>query len=124
MADFAIARQVIETMRHADARGDACTFAFVVMPDHIHWLVSLENAQSLAVLVGTMKSRAARLVNAHCAPAHRFVWQPGFHDRALRRHENAHAIADYIVANPLRAGLAAEIGDYPHWDICPGDASL
>jgi hypothetical protein len=25
-------------------------------------------------------------------------------------------IARYIIANPLRAGLAESIGDYPHWD--------
>jgi putative transposase len=26
------------------------------------------------------------------------------------------AIARYVVANPLRAGLAGTIGDYPYWD--------
>ncbi len=26
------------------------------------------------------------------------------------------AIARYIVANPLRAGLVKKLGDYPYWD--------
>jgi hypothetical protein len=26
------------------------------------------------------------------------------------------AMARYIVANPLRAGIAHSLADYPHWD--------
>ncbi|MFB6261862.1 MAG: transposase, partial [Thiohalorhabdaceae bacterium] len=44
------------------------------------------------------------------------VWQPGFHDRAIRREEDLEAVARYVVANPLRAGLVDRIADYPHWD--------
>ncbi|MCF6281296.1 MAG: hypothetical protein L3J28_03650 [Candidatus Polarisedimenticolaceae bacterium] len=38
------------------------------------------------------------------------------HDRAIRKEEDLVAIARYIVANPLRAGLVKSIKDYPHWD--------
>lgn len=44
------------------------------------------------------------------------LWQPGFHDHAVRREESLEAIARYIVANPLRAGLVKKVGDYPLWD--------
>ena len=44
------------------------------------------------------------------------IWQSGFHDHALRREEDLAQLARYIVANPLRAGLAQRVGDYPHWD--------
>ncbi|MNR61582.1 hypothetical protein D3C85_1833710 [compost metagenome] len=44
------------------------------------------------------------------------LWQHGFHDRAIRREEDLQAVARYIVANPLRAGLVERIGDYPLWD--------
>ncbi len=44
------------------------------------------------------------------------VWQHGFFDRAVRRECNLIALSRYIVANPLRAGLVEEIGDYPLWD--------
>jgi hypothetical protein len=43
------------------------------------------------------------------------VWQRGFHDRALRGDEDLPAVARYIVANPLRAGLVRSVRDYPHW---------
>ena len=32
------------------------------------------------------------------------------------KDEDLKSIARYIVANPLRAELAQEIGEYPHWD--------
>jgi len=44
------------------------------------------------------------------------VWEPAFHDRALRREDDMRSVARYIVANPLRAGLVDRIGDYPFWD--------
>jgi REP element-mobilizing transposase RayT len=44
------------------------------------------------------------------------LWQPGYHDHALRREEDLVATARYLVANPLRAGLVQHIGDYPLWD--------
>ena len=44
------------------------------------------------------------------------LWQKGFHDRAIRKEEDLQAIARYVVANPLRAGLVNKIGDYPLWD--------
>jgi hypothetical protein len=44
------------------------------------------------------------------------VWQPGYHDHALRREEDLVTVSRYLVANPLRAGLVAYIGNYPLWD--------
>jgi len=44
------------------------------------------------------------------------LWQKGYFDRALRREEDLKAMARYIVANPLRAGLVEHIGQYPLWD--------
>jgi putative transposase len=44
------------------------------------------------------------------------VWQPSFFDRALRWEEDIQAVARYIVANPLRAGLVTSLRVYPLWD--------
>ncbi|MNE68641.1 hypothetical protein D3C80_1643130 [compost metagenome] len=44
------------------------------------------------------------------------LWQKGFHDHALRREEDVKAVARYVVANPLRAGLVEKLADYPFWD--------
>jgi len=44
------------------------------------------------------------------------VWQRGFHDHAVRREENLRALARYIIANPLRAGLTRSPAEYSFWD--------
>jgi hypothetical protein len=44
------------------------------------------------------------------------LWQPNFHDRALRIDEDRKAVARYVIANPVRAGLVERVGDYPFWD--------
>ena len=100
--------------READV-GHATTLAFVVMPDHLHWLLTLTGTRSLSTAVSNMKSRAARNTNAvllRTGP----IWQSGYFDRVIRWEEDLVDIARYIVANPLRAKLVASIGEYPLWD--------
>jgi putative transposase len=107
--DLSAARRTIRCLIESAALGHATTLAFVLMPDHLHWLFQLGQPLSLSRVVQQMKS-----FSAHAAGAAQ--WQPGFHDHALRRDEDLAAAARYLIANPLRAGLVRHIGDYPHWD--------
>jgi len=95
--------------------GTAGTLCYVVMPDHVHWLLQLRGGGSLSDAVAGMKRISARRCNLRLGRTGA-LWQPGFHDRALRRDEDLAAVARYVVANPLRAGLVTRIGAYPHWD--------
>jgi putative transposase len=108
-ADLRPARVLINALREAQARGEATALAFVVMPDHLHWLLQLEAVASLSNVVSAIKA-----VTAHGLGGR--VWQSGFHDHALRQEEDLAKLARYIVANPLRAGLVERVGDYSHWD--------
>lgn len=86
------------------------------MLDHAHWLLQLGSVTALADAVSRMKACAARSVNdqrQHHAP----VWSRSYHDHALRKDDDLHAAARYLIANPLRAGLVTHIGDYPFWDV-------
>ena len=83
--------------------------AFVIMPDHLHWLMQLLGAQSLQSVIKVVKSKVSLKIG-------RPIWQPGYYDRAIRKEEDIQAVARYIVANPIRAGLVNKVGDYPHWD--------
>ncbi|MCV4340119.1 REP-associated tyrosine transposase [Pseudomonas capsici] len=90
------------------------SLAWVVMPDHFHWLVELQSG-SLGLLMRRVKSGSSRAVIVAGSVQSR-VWQKGYHDRTVRREEDLRSIARYIVANPLRAGLVQKVGDYPLWD--------
>lgn len=93
----------------------AQTLSFVVMPDHVHWLMQLQDDGNLSVCVQKMKSRAARWVHEQTDYKEK-IWNRGFYDRAVRTSDNLKAIARYIVLNPVRAGLVPRVGDYPLWD--------
>ncbi|MFJ2713171.1 REP-associated tyrosine transposase [Pseudomonas sp. NPDC087346] len=112
--DFALGRLVVHQFRRAENLGLVNSLAWVVMPDHFHWLVELEDC-SLKTLMRETKSLITREVNLssnRTGP----LWQQGYHDRALRREDDLVRMARYVVANPLRAGLVEKLGDYPLWD--------
>ena len=112
---WAVAAQAASLLSSRAAWPDANLLAWVLMPDHWHGLVQLNGAADLANCVGRCKGRAAkRLHEQH--PGLGQIWARGFHDRALRRQDDLHAAARYVLMNPLRAGLARRMGDYPYWD--------
>ncbi|MDO6462375.1 transposase [Granulosicoccaceae sp. 1_MG-2023] len=111
LRDFQCARSVAKALRAAREHAD--TLAFVVMPDHVHWLLQLGAGRNLARVVGMVKADVSR----HARPVDGGrLWQKGFYDHALRREEDVREVARYIIANPLRAGLVRSVRDYPHWD--------
>ncbi|WP_420232000.1 REP-associated tyrosine transposase [Pseudomonas sp. ABY48] len=112
--DWRLGRLLIAEMRLAHERGQVNSLAWVVMPDHLHWLVQLEQAQ-LTHVMQIVKSRSTLSINRAMNRKGAF-WQSGFHDRAIRDNEDLKPSARYIIANPLRAGLVDRIGDYPLWD--------
>jgi REP element-mobilizing transposase RayT len=111
--DWRCGRLVVRALQNEAQR--ALTLAFVVMPDHLHWLMQLGPGVSVANVVQSVKSVSAHRVNRYRGN-HGPVWQDGFHDHALRREEDLRSTARYVVANPLRVGLVETIGQWPLWD--------
>jgi len=108
-ADFFVARRVVRVMHEPSVVSAVETLAFVVMPDHVHWMAQLRDGASLGDVVRRFKARVSIVLGSR-------VWQRGFHDHALRSDEDVPGIARYVVANPVRAGLVGRVGDYAHWD--------
>ena len=114
--DFHLGRLLVNQLRQAHDEGIVHSIAWVVMPDHCHWLVELRR-KTLGELMCRIKSRSSVAVNRAAQSASR-LWQKGYHDRALRQEDDLKAAARYIIKNPIRAQLTARIGDYPLWDAC------
>ena len=112
--DWRLGRLLVDQLRSAEEVSIATSLAWVVMPDHVHWLAQLHSG-SLAELMSRIKSRSSRAVNL-ARYQHGRLWQRGYHDRALRKEEDLKDAARYIISNPLRAGLVRRVGDYPLWD--------
>jgi len=107
------AELVIDALRHVERSGRSRSLAWVVMPDHVHWLMELRRG-TLATCMNVFKSYSSRKLGG------RRLWQHGYYDHAVRNDESLERQARYIVENPLRAGLAEKLGEYPYawcrWD--------
>ena len=114
--EFSVGRLVVKELIQSERFGTAHTLAFVIMPDHFHWLLSLGPSYSLASVVSGVKGYSAIGINRMLSRQGEPVWQRGFHDHALRYDEDIVRVARYVVANPLRAGIVNRLGDYPLWD--------
>lgn len=101
-------RKVVRQLMALQAEGRAETLCYVIMPDHLHWLMVLHEGK-LSEAMQLLKGRSARAVG-------RAVWQANYFDHAVRQDEDLRKMARYIVANPLRANLVEQIGDYSLWD--------
>ncbi len=89
--------------------------AWILMPDHMHVLLTLGSGESLSHLMARVKAVSARAA-AVVTKSDSRVWASAFHDHALRRDEQVAMAARYIVANPVRAGLVETPWQWPFWD--------
>jgi len=112
--DVVTGRIVVKTMKHLHDLNRVSSLAFVIMPDHIHWLLQL-HTEKLDSIMQVFKGVSANKINHHLRQQGK-CWQSGYHDHAIRKEEDLAAVARYIVANPLRAGIVASIRNYALWD--------
>ena len=77
--------------------------AYVIMPNHIHLLISIINSgeappKKLSVIIGTFKS----LVSCECKRKFNSntIFQTSFHDRIIRDSDEYEKVFNYIIHNP------------------------
>jgi putative DNA methylase len=99
-------------------RGDGHRFelhALVVMPDHVHLALTPRwdecGTLSIPEIMQEIKSVSAHRINKQTGHVGR-VWQEESFDRALRREEALDAKIEYMIANPVRAGLVSTSAEY------------
>jgi len=95
------ARLLLSTLKHYDETA-YCLHAYVVMPDHLHLLITpFDTAEKAVQLIkGGFSFRARREFNW---PGD--IWQQGFTDHRIRDEEDWCNHIEYIRLNPVRARL-------------------
>jgi putative transposase len=88
----------------------------VVMPDHVHLILTPRRAGEMPYRLGQIlrriKGASARRINEMLA-RRGSVWQTESFDHLLRSDESAESKVDYMVQNPVRKGLAGTPEEYP-----------
>ncbi len=107
------AQAVQHELRQVELEDQVRNFAWMLMPDHLHWMFQLR-AESLGKCMQRFKSNSARVVN-RLANSSGALWQAGYYDHQIRSEDELIVQARYVLANPLRSGLVRRIEDYPWW---------
>jgi len=91
----------------------------VVMPDHVHTiftpLIDYDAMEifSLAVITDAIKGASAHRINRILGRKGKKVWQTESFDHVLRASESLDAKIQYVLENPVRAGLTDAWQNYP-----------
>ena len=105
----ATAEPLLEGVRFRNKRFLWFAHLFLVMPDHVHGLLSFPpSGNTLHETISLWKRWTARQLGV--------VWQRDFFEHRLRSDESRRDKADYILANPVRKGLVKEPREWP-WVI-------
>ena len=103
-----MAQMFIDILKEiSDEKGNEI-YSYCVMPDHIHILLSNSDKCSAIDFIKITKGRFVTL----CHKMSRRPFQKSFYDHILRKNEDVLKIAEYIIANPVRAGITNEVGKY------------
>lgn len=94
------------------ANAGAWVGAYILMPDHIHLFVVVDNERiTLSAWMKSLKGALSSELRRMGATAP--YWQKGFFDHILRSGESSSAKWNYVRQNATRAGLA------PSWEQWP-----
>ncbi len=111
-------RAFLEELQEIRATGRCKVIAFVVMPDHGHFIANPKDGD-IQTSTGVIKSLSAKRI-VELAPVGTFsqghenqVWQESFKASALWSGWMIKQKIDYIHANPVKADLCKSAEDYP-----------
>jgi len=124
LASDKIALALLGTVRHRQEQRLWWPYIFLLMPDHIHALLSFPPSDNWVGTAGpavpARVQRADQTVQSIVSSWKRWTarqlgirWQRDFFEHRLRREESRREKADYILHNPVRKRLVARPEDWP-----------
>lgn len=108
------AREAIDTLYRVQEMHPFFLYAFVIMPDHCHFLLQVPEPQCISAIMNVYKSGVT--FNTGIPQ----IWQPRFYNRIVT---NIGRTQKYIHMNPVRAGIVRAPEDYlwssasGKWDV-------
>ena len=102
---------VVDAIRYnAEVLGHYVPYAFVVMPNHVHLL--LTPCVALPQVTKSLKGITAKRANVVLGLTGQPFWQEESYDHLVRQEVEFQRIRRYIEQNPVRAGLATGASQY------------
>jgi REP element-mobilizing transposase RayT len=102
-----ISQFLFETIRHRQEESLWWPHLLLLMPDHLHALLSFPpSGRSMRTVVSKWKEWTAKAIG--------IGWQRDFFEHRLRQDESRREKAEYILQNPVRKGLVPCREDWPY----------
>ncbi len=101
----AVGQALLATARFYHEQQKWLPSVFLLMPDHAHMIVSFGRGQTMEQTIRNWKR--------YIATKHGIVWQRDFFDYRLRSPSDFYGKRDYILQNPVRAGLVQDASEWP-----------
>jgi putative transposase len=109
LLDSAQARRMFEMALERVRQGyRLCVYGYVVMPEHVHVLLSEPQRSNLSQAIKAMKQAVSRQL---IGDAEAF-WQKRYYDHNVRNYESFVGKLRYIHRNPLKRGLCERPEDW------------
>lgn len=116
------ARSILQQLHRTVTFYQLSLAAYVVMPSHIHLLLGFKEIEKLSKVVQQFKSLSTRQLQPLLPPNLKEVfhrtgrfqfWKPRFDEVIIWSEKQFRIKVDYIHRNPVKAGLADKMADYP-----------
>lgn len=99
-----VAEVLLSTLFHYRDSGAYLLHEFVIMPDHLHVMLTPNFQNSLEKAVQPIKGGSSHRIHKDRGNKME-IWQEGFHDWTIRDSGDWKAKAEYIHMNPVKARL-------------------
>ncbi len=110
-----LAEMIVESIEHRQHRRIWEMLSFVVMPSHLHLFFELNNDLSLKRELEKFKRWTGHQASKMDTQfSNTRFWQTEWFDHWSRSEEGDEKIMRYIQNNPIKAGLAEQIGEYSY----------
>jgi REP element-mobilizing transposase RayT len=113
LADATTAQKIIDSACHYDVIGKWFLWQIVVMPDHIHLMITFDLSKGIQKTMQAWK--------AYHAKANAIRFQDGFFEHRIRDADAFAEKSEYMRMNPVAKGLAERPDDWPYrWERTDG----
>jgi putative transposase len=107
---------LIDVLRNYMAAGKFKVHEFIVMPNHFHILLTIDEPMKIEDAVKLIKGNFSYRLSKEFG-IRRETWQRGFSDVRITTRESFLKHVDYINSNAIKAGLASAAEEYPYCSV-------
>ncbi|CAA6820848.1 MAG: Unknown protein [uncultured Sulfurovum sp.] len=116
-----------DSFRRSKKRYDYVINAIVILPDHMHMIVTPQNPKDYSKIIALIKRSFTYGLDVRIKEESKFnltassyrrtlsgVWQKRFYEHTIRDEQDYEKIVNYIYTNPIKHGLVDNIEDWKY----------